>query len=166
MPWIVFRFSFHNYFSSKNLCAQSSTSPIIGRWDITIDVDGHKVPSWLEVIHSGVRTLVGRFVGPGGSARPISKVNFTDGNMSFSIPPRWENEDKNLEVSGTLNNDNLTGTMIFSNGKTHSWTAVRAPSLKRNAKPVRGKPITLFNGKNLDGWHASGRTDGSQIREC
>jgi len=144
------------FLPTKNSTAQSSTSPIIGRWDITIDVDGEKVPSWLEVIHSGARTLVGRFVGPGGSARPISKVNFTDGNMSFSIPPQWEKEDKDLEVNGTLVSDKLAGTMVFSNGKTHSWKAVRAPSLKRSSKPVWQMPIRLFNGKNTNGWHASG----------
>jgi hypothetical protein len=157
LPLLVAFFTIIVFLPSKKLCAQSSTSPIIGRWDITVDVDGNKVPSWLEVIHSGVRTLVGRFVGPGGSARPISKVNFTDGNMSFSIPPQWEKEDKDLEVTGSLNGDNLSGTMVFSNGKAHSWTAVKAPSLKRNAKPVWGKSIRLFNGKNLDGWHASGK---------
>lgn len=157
--WFLAFFLVILFLPSKKSTAQSSTSPIIGRWDIIIDVDGQKIPSWLEVIHSGERTLVGRFVGPGGSARPISKVTFTDGNMSFSIPPQWEDDDKNLEVNGTLADSNLSGTMVFSNGKTHSWTAVRAPSLKRNAKPVWGKPITLFNGKNTNGWHASGKTN-------
>ena len=63
-------------------------------WDITIDVDGKMVPSWLEVKHSGREMLVGRFVGPGGSARPISRVNIKDGKMSFSIPPQWEPENQ------------------------------------------------------------------------
>lgn len=157
--WFLVFFLVILFLPSKHSTAQSSTSPIIGRWDITIDVDGQKIPSWLEVIHSGERTLVGRFVGPGGSARPISKVTFANGNMSFSIPPQWEDDDKNLEVNGALADGNLSGTMVFSNGKTHSWTAERAPSLKRSAKPVWGKPITLFNGKNTNGWHASGKTN-------
>ena len=144
------------FFSSKTLHAQPGSSPIIGRWDITIDVAGKHEPSWLEVIHSGTRTLVGRFVGPGGSARPISKINFINSNLSFAIPPQWEKEDSDLVVKGTLNGDNLSGTMVFSNGKVHNWVAVRAPSLKRNRKPAWGKPIILFNGKNLEGWHADG----------
>jgi hypothetical protein len=152
MPLILLMMSF----PSKTLHAQSGTSPIIGHWDITIDVAGKKEPSWLEVIHSGTHTLVGRFVGPGGSARPISKINFIDGNLSFSIPPQWESEDSDLVVKGTLNGDNLSGTMVFSNGKVHSWVAVRAPSLKRTSKPAWGKPIKLFNGKDLTGWHADG----------
>ena len=61
-------------------------APVIGRWDLTVDM-GYKVaPSWLEVKLSGVQTLVGYFVADGGSARPISKVNWKDGKVRFSIP--------------------------------------------------------------------------------
>lgn len=51
-------------------------SVLEGRWDITLVMDGKEYPSWLEVVHSGLHTLVGRFVYSNGSARPISKVNF------------------------------------------------------------------------------------------
>lgn len=129
---------------------------IEGRWDMTIDVDGKPLPSWLEVRHSGIQTLVGRFVGAGGSARPISKVNFKDGKMSFSIPPQWEPETNDLLFEGTLQGENLTGTMVASNGKKYNWTAVRAPLLKRQGEPVWGEPVSLFNGKDLSGWHALG----------
>jgi len=143
-----------HYVPFKNPAA----SPLEGRWDITVDVDGKKSPSWLEVRHSGLHTLVGQFVGSGGSARPISRVNFSDGKLSFSIPPQWETEDKDLSVEGTLDGDNLSGTMTFSNGKTHSWTGVRAPTLRRQSQPVWGKPIHLFDGTNLNGWHAMGES--------
>jgi hypothetical protein len=129
---------------------------IEGRWDITIDVAGKSVPSWLEVRHSGTHHLIGRFVGEGGSARPISKVNFTGGKMSFIIPPQWEAEDNDIVVEGTLQGDKLAGTIKQSDGKTYNWVGVKAPSLWRTSPPVWGKPITLFNGKNLNGWHAMG----------
>jgi hypothetical protein len=135
--------------------AQSVQSPE-GRWDITIDTNAGKRPAWLEVIRSGNTTLVGSFVGSGGSARPVSKISFSNGSLSFSIPPQWEKEDSDLVVKGTLHDDKLSGTMIFSNGTVHTWVAERAPSLKRAGKPVWGKPIRLFNGKNLNGWHAEG----------
>lgn len=137
----------------------NAASPIEGRWDMTIDVDGKALPSWLEVRHSGVQTLVGQFVGAGGSARPISKVNFKNGIMSFSIPPQWEPETNDLLFEGTLQGENLTGTMVASNGKKYNWTAVRAPLLKREKEPIWGKSITLFNGKDLSGWHATGETN-------
>src|SRR6266496_3487867 len=56
------------------------TSSIEGKWDLTINISGKMSPSWLEVAHSGLNTLVGYFVGTGGSARPISKVTFPNGN--------------------------------------------------------------------------------------
>ena len=133
-----------------------STASIEGRWDITVDVDGKKFPSWLEVRHSGLHMLVGQFVGIGGSARPISRVNFNDGKISFSIPPQWEPENNDLSVEGTLDGDSLSGSMTFSNGKVHNWTGIRAPALRRKSQPVWGKPIQLFDGKNLEGWHALG----------
>ena len=80
--------------------ANVDPASIEGRWDITINLDGKNAPSWLEVHRSGIRTLVGEFVGTGGSARPISRVNFENGNFSFSIPPQWEPEDSDLVVKG------------------------------------------------------------------
>ncbi len=132
-----------------------SQSPLEGRWDITINMAGKEVPSWLEVNHSGLSTLTGHFVGTGGSARPISKVHFSEGKMSFSIPLQWETG-SDLSVEGTLQGNSLTGTIIFPDGKNYSWTAVRAPSLRRQKEPTWGKPVKLFNGINLKGWHATG----------
>ena len=68
--------------------AAPDTSSVEGRWDITVYNSGQTMPSWLEVVHSGLHTLVGQFVGVGGSARPISKVNVNNGKLSFSIPPQ------------------------------------------------------------------------------
>lgn len=133
----------------------ADSSAIVGRWDITINMSGKEVPSWLEVEHSGLHTLIGEFVGTGGSARPISKVNFSGGKISFSIPPQWE-EGSDLSVDGTLNGNSLAGTIIFPNGKNYSWTAVRAPALRREAQPAWGKSIRLFDGTDLKGWHATG----------
>jgi hypothetical protein len=128
---------------------------IVGRWDITVYVDGKQSPSWLEVQTSGYSMLVGQFVGAGGSARPISRVNFDDNKLSFAIPPQWQHDKGDLSVEGTLAGDSLSGTMVFPDGKKYNWSGVRAPSLKRSAEPLWQKPIQLFNGKDLTGWHAS-----------
>ena len=135
---------------------QSDSTAILGRWDITINMDGKMYPSWLEVDQSGLKMLVGRFVGTGGSARPISRIYLENGKMSFSIPPQWENEPNDLKVEGTLDGESLSGTMTFSNGKTYNWTAKKAPLLRREKAPVWGKPIHLFDGKNMDEWHTTG----------
>lgn len=127
-------------------------NPVEGRWDITIDLNGKPTPSWLEVTHSGHKTLVGRFVYAFGSARPIAEVKLADGKYSFAIPPQWEPGDRYMEFEFTVNGDALTGTMVYTDGKKFNWTGVRAPSLRRTKAPVWDQPITLFNGKDLKGW--------------
>jgi hypothetical protein len=137
----------------------SDTSVVLGRWDITMTIGTKQFPSWLEIHRSGVKMLVGEFVGAGGSARPISRVNFENGRVSFSIPQQWERQDKNLEFEGVLQGDSLVGTILLPDGRNAKFSAVKAPSLRRTAPPVWGKPVKLFNGKDLTGWHASGSTN-------
>lgn len=136
--------------------ALSKQDEIIGRWDLTVSRGDKLTPSWLEVKLSGVKTLVGFFVADGGSARPISRVNFKDGKVSFSIPPQWENSERDMVFEGSLENDKLTGIITGSDGKRYTFTGVRAPLLKRTKPVVWGTPIRLFNGKDLTGWHADG----------
>ena len=142
---------------ANNLPGKNYGDPAIeGRWDLTIDVAGKEVPSWLEVSHSGVRMLVGHFVGASGSARPVSKVNFSEGKISFTLPPQWEKENNDIVVEGTLQAGTLSGTITGADGKTYNWVGVRAPSLRRKSAPVWGKQIKLFSGTDLKGWHAMG----------
>ncbi len=136
--------------------ADDAVSPLEGRWDITLTMAGKEYPSWLEVQHSGFKTLFGRFVYLNGSARPIAKVNLDGAKFNFTIPPQWETETRDLEFEGTLTAEGIAGTMVFVDGKKYNWTGVRAPSLKREGEPVWGEPINLFNGVNLNGWHAMG----------
>ncbi|MCM4163897.1 MULTISPECIES: DUF1080 domain-containing protein [unclassified Arenibacter] len=131
-------------------------NPMEGRWDMVISQDGKELPSWLEIRHSGTRTLVGRFVYAMGSARPISEVKVKDGRFSFAIPPQWEDGNSYMEFEGIMAGDDLKGTMLYTNGKTYNWVATRAPKLAYTKNPKWGKPIKLFNGKDLSGWQAMG----------
>lgn len=135
---------------------RNDTASIQGRWDITINVAGKASPSWLEVMHSGEHRLIGYYVGISGSARPISRINFSGNKITFSLPPQWEKENNDLSFEGTLTGDSLTGTMTAADGKNYGWTGVRAPLLKRNTDPVWGDPIPLLSGTTLKGWHAAG----------
>ena len=143
-------------FAGMSVRGQGDTAALLGRWDITVHSPGRDFPSWLEVYRSGSRFMVGRFVGGGGSARPIARVNLVDGKMSFSIPPQWEREDHDLQVEGSLQGDSLVGTMVVPTGASYTWVGLRAPALKRLGEPSWGKPVVLFDGKDLVGWHAMG----------
>jgi hypothetical protein len=43
----------------------------------------------------------------------------------------------------------MVGIIILPDGRNCTCYAVRAPELIRNTKPVWGKPVKLFNGKDL-----------------
>jgi hypothetical protein len=139
--------------------AQAPAPPsIIGRWDLTVTGPKGVYPSWLEVSLSGTRTLVGRFVGGGGSARPISRVVFDNGAVHFAIPPQWDREPSDLVFDATLANDALEGVIVTPAGERHPFTGRRAPALRRSTPPVWGKPVTLFSGNDLTGWTTLGGT--------
>jgi hypothetical protein len=130
---------------------------VIGRWDITIEKGGKSLPSWLEVQKSGTHTLIGRFVYAFGSARPITEVKVNDGKYSFSIPPQWEEGNRNMDFQLEVIGDKLKGTMVYTDGVTYNFTGVRAPELIRAKVPVWGTPVKLFNGKDVKGWHTDGK---------
>ncbi len=126
--------------------------PVVGRWDLTINAPGAALPSWLEVTQSGRATLVGRFVGVSGSVRPVSRVFANGESVRFSLPPQWERGGRDLQFEATLRNGRLRGWMTGADGRRLSWTAVRAPALRRTREPVWGEPLALFNGRDLAGW--------------
>lgn len=142
--------------STLTLCSFAQ-QPIEGRWDLTVDQGYRIAPSWLEVRHSGHHTLVGHFVGDGGSARPVSKVQVDGNKVYFTIPPQWESESNDMKFEAILENDKLTGVITTPGGRLWKFTGERAPLLLSNKVTAWGKPIVLFNGKNTEGWHASGK---------
>lgn len=128
----------------------------VGRWDITINTPNGNAPSWLEVEPSGRDALVGRFVGIVGSARPISQIILSGDSFRFAIPHQWENGSGQLSVNGRIQGNRLAGSMTFPDGKTATWTGVRAPRMVRTGAPVWGAPINLLHANDLGGWHPTG----------
>lgn len=135
---------------------QARPPAILGRWDMTVRTQSDSFPSWLEVRLSGNRTLVGQFVGEFGSARPISKIEFSNGSVHFAVPPQWDRGNNDIVFDGRLDADRLAGSMTDASGARLTWTADRAPALRPAANPRWGSPIALFNGKDLRGWHPTG----------
>jgi hypothetical protein len=152
MVWFVVCLSL-----AHSASALAESPSIIGRWDITVRGKEGDYPSWLEVRRSGRRTLVGSFVGRFGSARPISRVAFEHGRVRFVVPPQWEDRRDDLRFDGRLEGEQLRGETTDDQGHRIPWTARRAPSLRRTARPQWGQPIALFNGKDLSGWKPRSR---------
>lgn len=136
---------------------------ILGRWDLTVTGADGSYPSWLEVRLSGRTTLVGSFVGRVGSARPISRVRFDGSHIHFSLPPQWEARRDDEVYDGRLEGNILRGHTTDASGRQLTWTARRAPSLKRLHAPHWGKPIELFDGKTLEGWKGREQRHGWKV---
>ncbi|MGC1515769.1 MAG: DUF1080 domain-containing protein [Maribacter sp.] len=137
--------------TTLGLSAQQS-DPLEGTWNLTIMQEGKELPSWLEIGHSGRNTLIGRFTYAFGSARPIAEVKKYGELFYFAIPPQWEPGAANMEFEGAMVGENLEGTMVYTDGKTYDWTAVKSPVLEYYPAQKMGKTNALFNGKDLEGW--------------
>lgn len=125
---------------------------VLGRWDITVQTaDGTTYPSWMEIRLRKENELMASFVGRFGSMRYASRVQYTNGQLTVTIPAQYESAPKELVFTGKLEGETLTGTTVNETGQTIQWTAKRAPALTP-AKISWGKPIQLFNGKDLTGW--------------
>lgn len=114
------------------------------------EANGGQYPSWFEATREA-GTLAGRFVGRVGSQRPIKTIEFANGHLMFSLPIQYERHKTDLKFEANLVGGRLEGTTFDPNGATLKWTAVRAPTLGRKSSRI-GKPITLFNGRDLSGW--------------
>ncbi|TKD66073.1 DUF1080 domain-containing protein [Flavobacterium sp. ASW18X] len=148
-----------------NLLINAQKSDLEGRWDLEIDFQGKKAPSWLEIRHSGHATHVGRFVFAFGSARPVAEITIKENNFSFIIPRQWEPEGEDMKLVGRLNNNTLTGTITYTDGSSIPFTGTRAPKQPHKALYVEEKPIALLNGKNLEGWHADREENQWQVND-
>jgi hypothetical protein len=131
-----------------------SAKAFLGRWDLTLKSSGHEYPSWLELRDENGQ-LKAEMVGRWGNARPLPSAEVTDGHLKFVSPKEEEGSKADLVFEGTLKGRVLSGTLNGPDGKTWSWTGRRAPSLRRTGTPKWGTPVTLFNGKDLAGWHES-----------
>jgi hypothetical protein len=126
---------------------------VLGRWDLTVQAaDGTSYPSWLEIRLRKETELMASFVGRFGSMRYASKAEFSNSQLTIAIPAQYEAAPKELVFTGKLSGDTLSGTVIDETGKTIQWTAKRAPALTPAKTVAWGKPIQLFNGKDLNGW--------------
>jgi hypothetical protein len=134
---------------------------ILGRWDLTVEGASERYPSWLEVMLRKETELMGRFVGRVGSNRHVSEITYRGGELMVRIPVQYEDRKSDLVFKGRLVGDGLEGSTEDDSGRTIKWTGVRAPDLQRERPPKWGRPIDLFNGRDLTGWRLRDQTRGA-----
>ena len=146
---------------SNSSPAETGIKRFLGRWDLTLEAPDRKYPSWLEIWqeHSELKAqMVGRW----GNARPLPMVGISNDTLTFISPKDEENSPHDLAFKGKLAGAGLLGTVVAPDGSTWHWAGVRAPTLKRTSAPVWGKPIQLFNGKDLTGWRPTSKPNPSK----
>jgi len=126
----------------------------LGRWDLTLHAPNRDYPSWLELTDTD-GTLRARLVSRWGHARFLPEVSITDGHLRFVSPKSEEERKDDMVFDGQLVGKTLEGVTSGQDGTPWTWWGERAPSLTRAAPPRWGKPLHLFNGKDLSGWHSS-----------
>ena len=126
---------------------------ILGRWNLRLLNVPDVFTNWLEVERSGSRALVGRYVGLIGGARPIGRVDWSDGTARFTIPTEWELPGElKFEIRPVPGTDSVTGTMVRADGTMISLVGKRAPILLHAPPVAWTTPVPLFNGRDFTGW--------------
>jgi hypothetical protein len=126
----------------------------LGRWDLTLHAPDREYASWLELTDTD-GTLRARLVSRWGHARFLPEVSIADGHLHFVSPGSEEGSKDDLVFDGQLVGQTLEGVTRGPDGTPWTWRGERAPTLVRAAAPHWGKPLRLFNGKDLSGWHSS-----------
>jgi len=140
-----------------------SVAAFLGRWDLTLQARDREYPSWLELtLEKG--QLKAQMVSRWGNARPLPKAEIVNGRLKFVSPKEEEDRKDDMVFEATLTGKTLSGTTTGPDGAIWPWTGVKAAALERSGSPKWGKPIPLFNGKDLSGWKMSKSTASSVWR--
>jgi hypothetical protein len=129
-----------------------------GRWDLKASNESRNRAWWLEVEGAGTPALKGRFVGfPGGDTNVIEDIRLSGDELIFTFTrePRGNQKQRiHQEYRARLKGKNQIEGWMQSGSTKLNFTGARAPEIKDKDdgswKP--GKPVELFNGKDLSGW--------------
>ena len=145
--------------------ARAAEADFDGRWDIQVlakpaDIQFTTTKAWwLGITGAGTPEMKIQFVGsPDGSLDDITEAKVQGNVLHFAWTPRARpgvtpNPKDRLEYEVKYVNGTLEGKMTGSQGDV-AFTGSRAPEINEHDDGtwVKGKPITLFNGKDLKGW--------------
>jgi hypothetical protein len=126
--------------------ASRAASPACaGRWDATISLGSNRWPAWFEISGDEAEPAM-RLQLPAGAPRPVHPILTADGRLTFF------SDGLGGQVEGRFMGDTFEGTVARPGADALVLSAVRAPELPEG--PVTwGKPVRLFDGHSLAGWH-------------
>ncbi|MBN8733705.1 MAG: DUF1080 domain-containing protein [Acidobacteria bacterium] len=124
-----------------------------GRWNITVEKEPRGRAWWLEVEAAGTRAMRGKFVGaPGGQMDVIPEMRVEGEELVWV----FERGGKKLIYRAKTTTAGTIEGAFQREGETEALKFVgrRAPVMrdKDDGTWVPGKPVELFNGKDMTGW--------------
>jgi hypothetical protein len=132
--------------------AATPVAPYLGRWDLTLHTPQRDWSSWLEIREEHGQPRV-RMVGRWGHARWLPQASIENGRLRFVSPKEEEGrKDDDMVFDAVRAGEELRGTTTGPDGAAWSWRATRAPQLKAAHAPRWGKPVMLFDGKDMRAW--------------
>lgn len=133
----------------------ADANAFLGRWDLTLKTPEREFASWLEITRDDDK-LRARMVGRWGHARWLPEVELTDGRLELVSPGEEEGRTgSDMIFEGWLVGQSLAGNTSGPDGAVWTWRGERAPTLDRVRAVRWGEAISLFNGRDLNGWRAS-----------
>jgi hypothetical protein len=133
-----------------------------GRWDIQVPENDRKRAWWLEVNGAETGKPTGSFISAfGGDLNKYDEGSIENGELHVVIRNNNAKKPEVWHLRAKLVNGKLEGTQESEgNPRKLAWSGVRAPKFKvlDPEKLKAGKPVELFNGRDLSGWHPL-RTD-------
>jgi hypothetical protein len=130
--------------------AAAAPADYAGRWNVRItDAPDTFVGGGFDV-RKGADGWTASIVWRWGSVDPAASVTVQDGVLRMT---RGEEAGKFDSFDAHLDGQTLLGEVRYADGKVQHFEGRRAPALDRTT-PVRwGAPVSLFDGKTLEGWH-------------
>jgi 3-keto-disaccharide hydrolase len=147
-----------------------------GRWDIKVTNEPRNRVWWLEIQGAGTKEIKGKFVGaPGGQMDDIPEISIRDGELMFAFMRNYGRAQQGAKPSRGVYRARLDGRVLRGSFQVEGaesrllWIGSRAPVLseKDDGSWKSGKPVELFNAKDLTGWSAmvSGQPLGWEVKD-
>ena len=131
--------------------AKPADDKYVGSWDVRITDASDTFASGGFQIEKKAGGLSGGLVWRWGSFLPAKSVEVKEGALRIV---RDEEGKGKLDVfEARLDGATLRGQVSYPDGKVAHFEGRRAPRLESSREPRWGAPVTMFDGKTLDGWH-------------
>lgn len=137
----------------------AADSAFNGRWNLTVQGDPRGRAWWLEVKNAGGKAIEGWFVGaPGGQLDAIPKISVDGGELLWEFQRAYRPKGSRGVYKARIERGRLIGTLLVDGLPRAQFTGERAPEIRDQDgdawKP--GKPVKVFNGRDLSGWTLAG----------